>query len=381
MAFYDAIILEWYEETSGGATYEDTLAESFSADDAPLAGLELPADLSESLSSDDALTAGMEVADLLGESLTLDDEQTADAERGGILAESFSADDAWPAQTDYNSVPLPESLSLDDTPAVETETALLDEVVESFALGDLFSVTGDSEVMPEGLSLDDAVLPNTEALVAIGESFSLADALDVDDPEKTLPESFAFSDALDGAVVDNLRIRAKIVRYLCTLTGGPDGVADLAVPISSFQGRLRSGDPSWLSVVTPGVALADAIAARSHGDIVVRMAKCTGDGTIYHTEEIARATLEDVRIDEGGRSQAITLSGHKTLTYTNKVVDLRDVTYRRQDGGLRTLRCATPDMYLRPGDTVSHGGTSYVAGLITYTISLDLQQMEVSEAA
>ncbi len=41
------------------------------------------------------------------------------------------------------------------------------------------------------------------------------------------------------------------VRYLCTLTGAPDALPDLVLPISGFTARRRSGTPSYLQAVIP----------------------------------------------------------------------------------------------------------------------------------
>jgi hypothetical protein len=168
--------------------------------------------------------------------------------------------------------------------------------------------------------------------------------------------------------------------YFLTLTGAPDGLADIVIPMESFQARHRSGDPSYLSVVIPGVDNAAAIAARSNGEMVIHMSKAMG-GVIYHTEEILRVELETIRTDEGSVNQSITLDGHKTTTYPAKIVALEGVTYQSVNGGKKLYRCATPNISLRPGDTATYAGDSFTVGLITYYVNATQQSMEVSEVA
>ena len=169
-----------------------------------------------------------------------------------------------------------------------------------------------------------------------------------------------------------------IVLYSFTLTGAPDGVDDIVIPIESFQARKRSGDPTYLSLVIPGTEYATEIAARLNGEMVINMVKLL-DGAAYQDEEILRANLETVRIDEGGVNQSITLTGHKQKTYTPKTVALENVSYFSTNNGKITCRCAVPDIYLNSGDTATYDGNSFTVGLITYTVNVTDQSMEVSE--
>jgi hypothetical protein len=182
-----------------------------------------------------------------------------------------------------------------------------------------------------------------------------------------------------SAAPTQFTIQNPVLLYFFTLTGAPDGLADIIIPIESFQARHRSGDPTYLSVVIPGIDYATAIAARPNGEMVIRMSKAMR-GVIYHTEEILRVALESVRVDEGSSNKSITLDGHTTKTYTAKTVALEGVTYYSVNGGRKLYRCATPNIYLRPGDTAAYGTDSFTVGLITYYVSTMQQSMEVSEA-
>lgn len=183
-----------------------------------------------------------------------------------------------------------------------------------------------------------------------------------------------------GLTIDGVLIfveGSSRITYELVLTGDADGLSDLTVPISSFQARLRSGDPSFLSVVVPGTAHDAEINARSNGDLVIYMVKTLDSGNIIR-EEIARATLETIRLDEGEISQSVTLSGHKTLTFSNKAVSLSGGSYKAVTNGMLRYRCS-PHIYLKPGDTVTVDGSTFIADSITISISVDQQTMEVAE--
>lgn len=168
--------------------------------------------------------------------------------------------------------------------------------------------------------------------------------------------------------------------YLCTLTAAATGDV-LEMPISSFQGRFRSGDPSYLSVVIPGLDLSAAIAAMADPDdppaISIYMIKNYENGESV-SGLIMTVDLEDIRIDEGSSSQSITLSGHRTITNEAKSVSLTGASYRNVTDGLRRYRCA-PDLYLRPGDTVTVNDETFTADYISMAISCDYSSMEVAE--
>ena len=182
-----------------------------------------------------------------------------------------------------------------------------------------------------------------------------------------------------------LRPAAQVI-YTCTLTGDGESPAlsDLTLPMSSFQGRMRDGDPSYISAVIPNcMVYADDILARQNGDIVIKKGYRFQDGTTQ-LEEIARVDFESVRIDQGSKSASATISGHKTISSTSvKTVTVEGVSYYcLQADGKRRVR-ALLDLFLRIGDTCVYGtGTSdyLTVGYITYTVSVNQTIMEVTEA-
>jgi len=166
------------------------------------------------------------------------------------------------------------------------------------------------------------------------------------------------------------------VTYLCVLSAS--GLADVVLPMSFFQGRLRSGDPSFLSMIIPGLDYADDIADRADGTLRVYMVKTYRDGNRI-MENLAAADLDDIRVDQGAMNQSITLSGYRTETYSPKTVRLTGASYKMIYDGKKRYRCQ-PDLYLRPGDTVVIGEDSFTADVITWAIGNVTEIMEVAEA-
>lgn len=172
-------------------------------------------------------------------------------------------------------------------------------------------------------------------------------------------------------------------RYYFTLTGDADGTTDVTVPISSWQARRKSGEPTFLSVVIPYKPQREAaINARANGTMLIAMAYLL-DGVEQYRETICRADLDSdgIRIDKGGRNRSITITGHKTESFTWKSIDLQKVVSVSTDNGHYRYRCATADLYLNPGDTARYDGSEIIVNQIVYAISADGQWMDVQEVA
>ena len=178
---------------------------------------------------------------------------------------------------------------------------------------------------------------------------------------------------------------AKII-FSCTLTGAPDGLSDLTLPMSSFQARMRDGDPSYVSVVVPSSATYAAdIVARANGEIIIKKGYLMRDGSAQ-MEEISRVDYESIHIDRGARNDSVTLSGHKTVTST--VASERTITgvsyYGLQANGKRRVR-ANFNLFLRCGDVCIYSndpGDRFTVGNISYFVGAEPVQMimEVGEA-
>jgi hypothetical protein len=176
------------------------------------------------------------------------------------------------------------------------------------------------------------------------------------------------------------------VIYYCILTGAADGLDDLYLPMSSFQARMRDGDPSYLSCIFPNsAAYEDAISLRGSGQIIIQRGFRMSDGT-EQMEEIIRVNYESLRIDRGARNDSGTITGYRTISSGEpKEVTVTGVSYYgMQADGKRKVR-ADLDLFLRVGDTCIYGedGNDYFkVGLITYIVSADPVQtiMEATEA-
>ena len=227
--------------------------------------------------------------------------------------------------------PMSAQSSLQGTPQIEVNQSL-------------FTSTGSLYVQPE-IQLFAGSLPVTGSIsVTITDPFSVA----------ILPRVYTF-----------------------TLTGADDGVDDIVIPIKSFQSRLKSGDPTYLSVVIPGTDYASAINLRLNGDLVVRMGYLSG-GEIILSEIISIVDFENIIIYDGTTNKTITLDGHRTETFTPKEINLTGSSYKNITAGKLRYRC-TPNLYVRPGDTVNIDDDSFTIKNITYSVSPELETFEVSE--
>lgn len=165
-----------------------------------------------------------------------------------------------------------------------------------------------------------------------------------------------------------------VTTYECYLS--KPTYADLALPMSSFQGRFKSGDPSMLSVVIPGEDKFEDINDRSGGTLKLYIVKTAASNKVK--ELLIAVTLEDIRIDKGTENISISLSGHATVTYTPKIVVIKDLYYENIINGLRRWRF-NPYVYLRPGDTVYIDGSTIVADDISWSVSENSFAMECAE--
>lgn len=193
-------------------------------------------------------------------------------------------------------------------------------------------------------------------------------------------EIAAYSPAQNWVLGINARYKMQSI-FQCILTGDVDGLADLLIPISSFQSTVRDGDPSYLACVIPNsVAYVADIIARTNGDIVIKKGYKLDDGSIQ-AEEICRVDYESLQIARGAHNDSATISGHKTTSSSNpKSITLTEVSYYGlQVDGKRTYR-AQPDLFLRVGDTAVYGAESIVVGQISYIVDARLAIMQVTEA-
>jgi len=166
-------------------------------------------------------------------------------------------------------------------------------------------------------------------------------------------------------------------RYTCILTG----TTGLALPISSFQARYRSGRPTYLSVTVPsGADYYDEISDRSDGQLVLTRTIYGIDGTELSSGEVMRVDLEDIELYQGSSSYSITLTGHRTTSNgIPHTVELSGASYRSVRNGSRRYRCS-PHNQLRPGDTAQIYGDEFVVDSVSWYANSRSETFEVVEA-
>ena len=156
-----------------------------------------------------------------------------------------------------------------------------------------------------------------------------------------------------------------VTYYFCKLTGAPDGLTDLVLPISSFSVRHRPDAPSYYQVTIPSYAYVADLAARPNGEIVIWSEQA---GV---SEELARGDLGQVAIARGPESQSISISGNADraelphLTYV-----LPEALYVASSfSGDTRLRIA-PRARIRPGDYVRYQDLNMAVGEVTWAVSV-----------
>ncbi|KKL23055.1 hypothetical protein LCGC14_2429240 [marine sediment metagenome] len=262
--------------------------------------------------------------------------------------------------------------------------SLSEPVEDDIGLDDSVEVFSLTDAVEDDAVLDDAAASETIYEVEVEDGVGFDDPVDPDltsdmvvSDEVGLGETAAVLNWAQWLAIYGSRVTA---RYYFTLTGTPDGLEDVVLPLSSFQYRLRDATPSYLQVVIPRITDAAVIAARANGDMIVEMAYLI-DGVEQHREQLARVDFENVRVDKGTKNRSVTLTGHRTETWGAQIVTLTGITYQADYNGLTRVRIAMPDLWLRPGDTVHVGDEEFVAGQVLTAMSGKTQWTEVVEAA
>ncbi len=171
------------------------------------------------------------------------------------------------------------------------------------------------------------------------------------------------------------------VTYRLTLTDSADQTTDVELPMSSFQSRLRSGNAGFLQVVVPNArAYADVIGERANGSLIIERGIRYSDGAV-HVSEIVRAALSQMSVDLGAKRSSVSLQGTSDFTNSSpKTVVLSGIAYKASSGGRRRVRCSI-DNSLRPGDTASADGETFVVDEVQHLVSTTGAYMELSEVS
>lgn len=252
------------------------------------------------------------------------------------------------------------------------------EIGLSMDMGEIsLGVNVSFEPFSLGMSLDFGSVTQNIALLPVEMGLTFDGS-----PMQSIPaQPLEIGLSMDLDDVSSFETGSAIIRYFCILTGAADGTIDIVLPMSSFQARRRSGDPTFLSVVIPTLDYADEIAARPNGTLKIEQAY-EQNGVIKQTETIMETDLEDVNPDEGGTNQSTTLIGYSTSTYSPKSITLSGVTYRSTRGGKYNYRLARPYIFLNPGDTVTFAddGVTFVIDTMSYFINPATSTIELASA-
>jgi hypothetical protein len=167
-------------------------------------------------------------------------------------------------------------------------------------------------------------------------------------------------------------------RYECKLTA--DGQIPVVIPIAGFTSRQRAGEPSYSEVTIPGLDCLEQVMNRSLGSFIVSMLLVKA-GITLQREVLFESPIDRMTITGNDRKQNIVLSGNRPAASNTgqQVIPLSGVTYRSLANGMTTLRTATPDIYLKPGDTVIYRGETFAAQSITYSFTSLGSFMEIRE--
>jgi len=160
---------------------------------------------------------------------------------------------------------------------------------------------------------------------------------------------------------------------------------DFTIPISSFVSRRRNGEPSYLSVVIPGLENFLDIFFREQGSVSVYSLRMRG-GVVLQRELLISAPIGDIVISGNLMGPSpyaqIQISGYITTTAGAVPEERRldGVFYFCQDSGIM-LQKSGVDFYLKPGDIVIYDeDTSFTAGTVSYTVEPSRSTMVIQEA-
>jgi hypothetical protein len=260
-----------------------------------------------------------------------------------------------------------------------------DSIDSGLGFSDVFGAFNTSGYIENGVGFNGSIEAALESPNTISSEVGLNDEfISQKDGTATVSDDFGLSSVIDAFNWSKWLASNKdraIERFYFTLSGTPDGVADIEIPISSFQARKRSGESTYLSVIVPDFSsFSAAIVARSNGEMTIELAYIL-DGEQSVREKIITVDLEEIAPYEGPQNRSIGLSGHKTQTFVAKIATLERPTYKSSANGRRLFRFAKVDPYLNPGDTVIIGEDSFTVDYVLYIVSSGYKMMEIREIA
>ena len=316
--------------------------------------------------------------------LILDDGSDESADRHA-KARDYSTVDCAELRVVYETgivVDISDNYTIDDSVNVQS---LTDDIQDELTIADEITASGGSSDVSasDDLTVADQIAASSEIPVDTSDTLTVADAVSFDIEYYTdVEDAFSIADLTDCLNWSEF-LRANqdqyLIRYYFTLTGAADGTSDIEIPVSSIQARKRSGYSTQVSVVIKDyLAWAAAITARPNGSMYIDMAYLVA-GVEQLRERILIVDLDDIRLDKGSRSRAITLTGTRVQTFGAQVVAVPDPSYRYLIDGKISYRFPVPDPWLDPGNTCVVGDDEFTVDWVNYVITENYRSMEVRE--
>jgi len=164
------------------------------------------------------------------------------------------------------------------------------------------------------------------------------------------------------------------IRYYFTMTGAPDGLADVELPIRSLQSQFKLDGTSFLQVVVPdGVNNLTPISDRPNGEMVVERSFTDISGTDTRTE-IARALFSSINRSQGPTSYSLQVLGNTTFTLEQSRLIVAPIALLEGTNRIRI----PPNNSIRPGDIISFAGTDLQVETVTLNVSEAQSTMDIS---
>ena len=198
------------------------------------------------------------------------------------------------------------------------------------------------------------------------------------DIEINIRRPFISTGAISGIPVMPFTLENIPYYYLFILTGHADGKEDIRIPISSFGGKRAFGNPTYLSVVIPGLDYMSEISSRPNGTLRIMIVYQKDDEELLRAE-IIQSEMNDMRVDEGTQRKSITLSGSKEMTWEEKSIAIDEVSYKSLQKGKWRFRIPNPNFHLNPGNRLNIEGGDYIIDDISWAVSPSRQNIEFVE--
>ena len=160
--------------------------------------------------------------------------------------------------------------------------------------------------------------------------------------------------------------------FVLTLTGDADGTTDVALPCSNLYARLRSGSVSYLQCVIPYTSdFADAVSARSNGDLSLNYVDAEGEHTVVVV------ALETVQISRGTKNNSIVVTGHRQSTNSDQGSHTLTAISVQTGSTTNTLTVPGYAPEVRPADNVTAHGVTIAANLVSIQASVSARRYTV----